>query len=467
MQSDLKTVVVQGLGFVGAATVAAVSDAVDEAGNPLYRVIGVDLPNDEGRRRAASINAGRFPFDTSDPALESALAAAHSVGRIAGTTDPAAFGQADIVLVDVNLDLKSDGEKVDVSIDGFTSAIAMLAAHVSARTLIVVETTVPPGTCEKLVLPTLFNGMKRRGIVSSEDEVLLAHSYERVMPGADYLDSIVNYWRVYSATTDEAAQRCEAFLSSIINVEDYPLTRLESTTASEMAKVLENSYRATTIAFMDEWGRFAESLDIDLFQVIDAIRMRPTHSNIRQPGFGVGGYCLTKDPLFADIGARKFFGNETLSFPFCTQAVENNNRMPMATLDMVRRGLGGDLAGRKLLLCGVSYRQDVADTRYSPSEVFYRSATEAGAIVTCHDPLVTHWQELDLDLPAELPDAKEFDGVVFAVPHGFYKDLDLAQWINGSDGVVVDANRVLTPDQLDQLRAAKVACYSIGRGRVS
>ena len=72
--------------------------------------------------------------------------------------------------------------------------------------------------------------------------------------------------------------------------------------------MLENSYRALTIAFMEEWGRFAEAAGFDLFEAIDAIRMRPTHSNMRQPGFGVGGYCLTKDPLFAEFGARELLG---------------------------------------------------------------------------------------------------------------------------------------------------------------
>ena len=117
------------------------------------------------------------------------------------------------------------------------------------------------------------------------------------MPGKNYFDSIVNYWRVYAGIDDESAKKCEKFLKKIINTKDYPLTRLSDTTSSETAKVLENSYRAANIAFIEEWGRFAEDIGIDIFEIIESIRMRPTHSNIRQPGFGVGGYCLTKDPI--------------------------------------------------------------------------------------------------------------------------------------------------------------------------
>ena len=144
------------------------------------------------------------------------------------------------------------------------------------------------------------------------------------MPGKDYFNSIINYWRVYSGINDESADRCRDFLETVISTNEYPLTRLKKTTASEISKVLENSYRATTIAFMEEWGRFAEAVDVDLFEVVDAIRMRPTHSNMRQPGFGVGGYCLTKDPYFAMLASRELFNRNDLEFPFSTMAVRLN-----------------------------------------------------------------------------------------------------------------------------------------------
>jgi UDP-N-acetyl-D-glucosamine dehydrogenase len=158
-------------------------------------------------------------------------------------------------------------------------------------------------------------------------------SYERVMPGRDYFRSIIDFWRVYAGSTPHAAEVCAAFLSKVIHVDRYPLTRLHSTTASETGKLLENSYRALNIAFIEEWGRFAEAVGVDLFEVIDAVRMRPTHSNMRQPGFGVGGYCLTKDPLLAGIAARDLFRRSDISFTFSQQAVGVNDRMPLRTLE--------------------------------------------------------------------------------------------------------------------------------------
>ena len=118
------------------------------------------------------------------------------------------------------------------------------------------------------------------------------------MPGPDYLDSILNNWRVYSGHTNKSEALCEEFLSTIINTNKYPLTKLSSLTSSEMAKIMENSYRAVNIAFIEEWARFSEKIGTNSFEIINAIRKRPTHNNIRQPGFGVGGYCLTKGSIF-------------------------------------------------------------------------------------------------------------------------------------------------------------------------
>ena len=145
--------------------------------------------------------------------------------------------------------------------------------------------------------------------------------------------------------------------------------------------------------------------------------MRPTHSNIRQPGFGVGGYCLTKDPLFAKIGARDLFGISGHNFPFSTKAIEVNNQMPLVTLNKLKDYFNGNLSNRKLLLMGVSYRQDVDDTRHSPSELFVREAEKLGAQITAYDPLVEYWHEMDLKLPKVIPDFLQFDVVIFCSPH--------------------------------------------------
>ena len=203
-------------------------------------------------------------------------------------------------------------------------------------------------------------------------------------------------------------------------VEDYPLTLLTSILASETAKVMENTYRANNIAFIDEWTKYAESVGIDLCEIIEAIRMRPTHSNIRFPGLGVGGYCLTKDPTFTPAASKQFFDKD-LEFPFSRMAVRVNHEMPLHTVSCLRSLLNCSLAEQKILVCGVSYRPDVGDTRYSPSETLVRELIAQGAKVTCHDPYLNHWNELGITIPKKLPLAENFDVVIFAVQHKQYQ----------------------------------------------
>ena len=293
----MQQVCIQGLGFVGAAMAVAVASVRDGAGAPVFAVVGIDQPTPAGRERVDILNSGKFPFSTMDEGLAKATAAAKAAGNLRATDDIGTFAEADIIVVDVNLDIDRSGDVPQVNFAPFRQAIRAIGDNIRPGALIIVETTVPPGTCDKIVVPELRAALENRGIAG--DDFLLAHSYERVMPGENYLESITHFWRVFAGATAEAATACEKFLSDVIDTDTYPLTELDSLIASETAKVMENSYRATNIAFVEEWGRFAEAVGIDLFQVIDAIRVRPTHRNIRQPGFGVGGYCLTKDPLFA------------------------------------------------------------------------------------------------------------------------------------------------------------------------
>lgn len=223
------------------------------------------------------------------------------------------------------------------------------------------------------------------------DKIKVGHSYERVMPGPKYIDSIQNFYRVFAGTDEKSAVAVETFLRTVIRTDEYPLTRLGNTNATEMAKVLENSYRAMNIAFMVEWSRFAEEAGVDIYEVVNAIRMRPTHKNIMLPGLGVGGYCLTKDPLLASWARMNLFGStEKLgqSEKACTSMIKcrytrlisckPNTKIPWK---------------EKVLLLGVSYLNDVGDTRYTPVEAFYDHLEMEGCAIHLHDPHVKYWEE--------------------------------------------------------------------------
>ncbi len=467
---DRPVVCVQGLGFVGAAMAVAVASALDDRGHPRFNVLGVERDGRHGERLTGSVNQGRFPFVTSDKKLSAAAAAATARGNLIATTDTAAYRLASVILIDINLDLDldatpgSEGGHEAVDFTALRRAAATIGREMQPSALVIVESTVPPGTCEAVVAPVLEAELRARGL--DQNRLLLAHSYERVMPGPDYLDSITDFWRVFAGHSTAAADACEAFLSQVVNVRDYPLRRLSSTTASETAKVLENSYRAVNIAMIDEWSRFAEAVDVDLFEVIAAIRQRPTHENLRLPGFGVGGYCLPKDPLMALSAARQLHGRPDLDFPFCRLAVEVNRAMPCASLAALEALLDGELAGKTLLMLGVSYRPGVADTRWSPSESFARAAIGRGARVRVHDPMVRDWPEFDISVERDLPPSDQVDGVVITVAHEDYVMLDLAAWVGERGLAIVDAANVLDRERRMRLRAQGSRVTSIGRGGV-
>ncbi len=463
--SDLsrKVVCVQGLGFVGAANAIAIASAKDETGRRLYHVIGVDQDTPLGRCRVAALNEGRFPFPTNDPTLTEAAGAAHAARNLIATTDAAAFSDADVVIVDVGLDIAEKGERARFEITPFRAAISTVGKRVRADALILLESTVPPGTCERIVAPLLQEHLAARGVTC--DEIKIAYSYERVMPGNAYLASITHMWRVYAGLTPQAAAAAESFLATIVD-RKFPLRRLENIRSVELAKIIENSFRAVNIAFVDEWERFGRRIGVDLFEVLEAIRVRPTHQNIRYPGVGVGGYCLSKDPLFGVAAARDIFGFDDLEFPLSVRSVAINDTMPSVSANILEEMAGGSLSKSKILVLGASYRPGIGDTRNSPSLQLVAALLQRGAIVAVVDPLADELPDSSVPLHRTMPPASDWDVIVLAVAHREFMDLDIGRWAGGSRPLVFDANGVMTKRALQVLKQSGFPVAAIGRGSV-
>lgn len=462
-------VVVQGLGFVGSVMSLVCANAI----NAEYAVVGIDLPSCDSFWKIGSFREGNLPLGSTDPKVPEFFENAIRQGNHMATFDPFVFSVADVVIVDVNLDVSKhsgeEGELLDFDVDlgAFEKAIRTIADHCKPDVLIVVETTVPPGTCENVVLPILKSGLSGRNLDS--ESFRLGHSYERVMPGPDYIDSIQNFYRVYSGINEESAESTEAFLRTIIRTDEYPLTRLKNTNATEMAKVLENSYRAANIAFMVEWSRFAEEAGVDIYEVVRAIRMRDTHKNMMLPGIGVGGYCLTKDPLLASWSRQKIFdAQEGLSQS--EQGVRINDQMPYFAFRFLVRNLESlskEMRGLKILLLGVSYRGDVGDTRYSPVELFCKLLLSAQCEVFAHDYFVKHWEECSLAVDSDIENALkvDFDVLAITASHSEYKSnrylMDVLE--RRSDLIVFDTVGVFTEEELAMV-ASKHHLLVLGRG---
>lgn len=496
----MEIVVVMGLGFVGAVMAGVVADSVDEAtGIPGKFVIGMQRPSTRSFWKTPLFNRGISPVKAEDP--EVAPMIDRCVNRkktLTATYTYDVLKLADTLVVDVQCDfIKQDLGNLRTGyadISALEDSFKVIGEKISPHCLVLIETTVPPGTTEYVAHPIINKAFKKRGI---EDEPLLAHSYERVMPGKDYVRSVRDFWRVCSGINEKSRERVIKFLSEVLNVKEYPLTVLDRPIESETCKIVENSYRATILAFLNEWSLFAETNGVDILKVINAIKVRPTHSNIMFPGPGIGGYCLPKDGGLGVWAYKHLMGFENDIFKITPEAININDTRALHAAQLVRdamRNMGRIVAASQITLLGASYREDVGDTRYSGSEIIIRKLTEMGAEVKAHDPYVPHWWELekqdnypaagtswsrffrnqehltDFRMAADIDEAiKGSDAVILAVRHKPYLELDPDEVVKmaGAPLAVVDCFGILDDKKIERYFELGCDVKGLGRGHIN
>jgi UDP-N-acetyl-D-glucosamine dehydrogenase len=496
-----EVVVVMGMGFVGAVMAAIIADTVDkETGKPSKLVIGCQRPSTRSYWKIPLLNRGQSPVKAEDPEVDPMIdRCVNQKKTLVATSNSDCLGLADCVVVDVQCDYTKQAlgnmRTGEADMNALEATMRTIGEKVRPDCLVLIETTVAPGTTEFVAWPIMKKAFAARGI---ESEPLLAHSFERVMPGRDYVASIRDFWRVCSGCNVEARRRVEKFLHEVLNTEEFPLTVMDRPIESETTKIVENSYRATILAFLNEWSLFSERNGVDLTKVIKAIRMRPTHDNIIFPGPGIGGYCLPKDAGLGYWAYKHILGFEDGDdvFKISPIAIDINDTRALHVAGLTRdalRNMGRSVAGADVVLCGASYRQDVGDTRYSGSEMVVRKLTEMGAEMRVHDPYVDHWYELELqdeypapghswsrffrnqehlkeirvqkDLAAVLRGA---EAVILAVPHQQYLTLDPQQVVEwaGKPLAVVDCFGILSDDAIRRYLELGCEVKALGRGHI-
>ncbi|HXY53923.1 MAG TPA: nucleotide sugar dehydrogenase [Nitrospirota bacterium] len=465
-------VVVIGVGFVGAVMAAIVADSADKDGKPRKFVIGMQRPSVRSYWKIPMLNQGLSPIKAEDPEVVPLInRCVKEKKTLTATYTYDVLTLADVVVIDVQCNYtKNELGNVrngHVDMGALEEAFEIIANKVNPETLILIETTVAPGTTEQVAFPIMKKIFTRRGIKS---DPLLAHSYERVMPGKEYVSSIRDFWRVCSGVNELAKQKVVKFLNEIINTTKYPLTVLDRPVESETAKIVENSYRAAILAFMDEWSLFAERNGVDIIKVINAIRTRPTHSNLMFPGPGIGGYCLPKDGALGIWAYKHILGFEDDIFRITPRAIDINDTRPLHSAQLVRdalRNMNVPIAGAEILILGASYREDVGDTRYSGSEILVRKLAEMGAEIRVHDPYVDHWWEFKNQ--EVYPDSSKR---VFFRNQKKLKELevnkDIRGCLNGIDALVFAVKHkeyiVFNPDEIVRLAGKPIAvidCFGI------
>lgn len=491
-------VVVMGVGFVGVAMAAVIADTEDKKNRSTKFVIGMQRPSTRSYWKIPILNRGISPVTSEDKELAPMIKrSVLDKKTLTATFSYESLSLADVVVIDIQCDYHKEALG-DVG-NGFADmtpledALAIMAEYISPEALVLIETTVAPGTTEQIAYPIIKKVFKKRGI---KTDPLLAHSFERVMPGKDYVSSIRDFWRVCSGINKKARKRVIKFLNEVLNTKDYPLTVLDRPIESETAKIVENSFRATMLAFLDEWSLFAERNGVDLVKVIDAIKVRPTHNNIIFPGPGIGGYCLPKDGGLGVWAYKHIHGFEDDIFKITPLAININDTRALHVGQLTRdalRNMNRPIASAEVLVLGASYREDVGDTRYSGSEMVVRRLTEMGAEIRVHDPYLTHWWEFEnqdtypkkgyslarffrnqeklsnLKIEKNLKSSfKGADVVIFAVRHKHYMDLapDKVVKMIGNTAAIVDCFGILDDYKIQRYFELGCEVKGLGRGHV-
>jgi UDP-N-acetyl-D-glucosamine dehydrogenase len=358
------TIGVVGLGYVG----LPLAIAYVEAG---FTCAGFDVAEE----RTSRLEDGRSYIDD---VSHGRVAAAVGSGRFQATCDPSVLSRTDVVFICVPTPFDSS-KTPDLSY--VCAATATVASILRPGMLVILQSTTHPGTTVEIVQPVLEEGGLQAGV-----DFHLAFSPERVDPG-NAVWTVHNTPKVVGGLTPQCSERAKAVLEAVM--ETPGLVRVVvSPAAAEMAKLLENTYRAVNIALVNELAMLAHEMRLDIWEVIAAASTKPFGFQAFFPGIGPGGHCIPVDPYYLSWKAREF----DFQTKFIELAADTNLRMASYVvgriLDFMNR-LGRTVNGSRILCLGAAFKAGVSDTRNSRATRVMELLEEAGARVDYADPLVS------------------------------------------------------------------------------
>ena len=381
-------ITVVGQGYVGLPLAIAAADAG-------FKVFGLDL----NQERITLLSRGiSLIEDLNDEAVLRNLKSKN----YEPTTNPKTINQSEIVLICVPTPITNDNKP---DLEALISATTTVGRNLKAETLVIVESTIEPGTCRNILLPIM---LKESGLKLGEFEI--AYSPERIDP-TNKKWGIRNTPKLVAGLTDNATKRAEEFYEKFIE----SIIICSSLEIAETAKLLENTFRLVNISFINELAIFCQKMGIDITEVISAAATKPYGFMPFYPGVGVGGHCIPVDPLYL-AHAAKSIGAPTRLIDLADQI---NQEMPGYFVGRAEEKISG-LKNKKVLVVGVSYKPNVADVRESPVESLITGLKQKGAQVSWHDDLVKVWNgEESVAL------SNDFDLAIIATPHNYLDLLKL------------------------------------------
>jgi len=450
----VKKVVVIGMGYVGIPAAALFADV------PGFRVVGVQRRSKRSGWKIDWLNKGKNPIGGDEPGLSELIARVAKKGTFKVVEDIAVCRDADVILIDVQT--PTDADKVP-RYESLKEVCAEVGKHMRRGTLVVIESTVAPGTTDNLVKPILE---KSSGMKAGKD-FFLAYCYERVMVGR-LIKNIVELPRVVGGINEESTKRALELYKHVVKAKLCPADTL----TAELAKVVENTYRDVNVAFANEVALVCESLGVNAYKVRELVNMLPNDPtnpmsnpvrNMHYPGGGVGGHCLPKDPWLLKYGLDTY-GRFKFLPKIIVSSRELNDSMPAHVVNLVEDALakhGKKLKGAQVAILGVAFIENSDDTRNTPSATLYAELKRRGAKPVLHDPLV---RDFDIPFTSDLDKAlRKADAIVLSTKHKEYLELDLKELRKKlATPVLIDGRNAFSEEEANK---AGLTYRGVGKGR--
>jgi len=428
MSNGIKSIAIVGLGYVGLPLALTAA----ERG---FQVIGIDINSEHITR----LSAGTTHFRSQD--INEKVARLHT--SIEWSTDPRVITKADAAIICVPTPV-DEHHKPDLH--PLIGASKAVAENMHDGQLIVVESTISPGTMEDVILPILENNGKKCG-----QHFNLAHCPERIDIGNKKY-TLTTIPRVIGGITKECTERAAKMYEKII---DAKITRLNTIKAAETAKVVENTFRDVNIALVNELARAFDAMGIDIMDVIRGASTKPFAFLPHYPGCGVGGHCIPVDPYYLIERSRE----NGFTHRFLSMARTINEEMPEYTVQRTADALklqGKRLNGAKIAVLGIAYKAEIDDIRESPALVIIEILKKSGASVAAYDPHVPASSTVQ-NLSAALSGK---DCIIIATDHNEFRNITAQQLRAHNVSVVIDGRNCLDKEELI---AAGIIYRGIGR----
>lgn len=414
-----------GLGYVGLPVAALFAQKG-------YDVVGVDIKTE----RVEKINQGISPIEGNEPGLSELMREVADSGKLRATTNYQALADRDVVLIDVETPVNDQHVP---EYQALRSALFSLAKVMKRGVLVMVESTIMPGTMQNIVMPILE---ETSGMTCGKD-FYLGNCPERVMPGK-LLKNLRSMNRVVGGDCSGTSEVMKDLYKQVVEAD---VDEADWITA-ELVKTVENAYRDVQIAFANEVALISEAMGANAWRVRELVRKSPGRE-LLLPGAGVGGHCIPKDPWLLASSVR----GKDVDVRLIPAARAVNNDMPRHMRRLIA-GKTGELKGKRILLLGYAYLENSDDTRESPSEALRRLLEESGAQVVIHDPFV---EEFNGDLYEK---AGGCHAAALVTAHTDYESIDFSRMVQVMAKPVLVDGRNLWGKQA--VRAAGIDLVRLG-----